>query len=161
MTSEADVGGMEIDAEPSHRYSITFCCVIDGSRGAVWQNGVWDGSVDEAKVRHWNPSCGKKWHTLTCISICWTFMEIKQWMWAQWGSGWCVSAVVTVMWKKSHVTDSHADYYKHGMQALVHHWWKCTANGGDYVEKQCFVAENLLCQCYCALYICCSSHGNK
>jgi len=40
-TSEADVGGTAVGVEPSHQYSITFCChVKDGSRGAVWQNGV-------------------------------------------------------------------------------------------------------------------------
>jgi len=34
--SEADVGGMAVEVEPSHRYPIPFCCcVTDGSRGAV------------------------------------------------------------------------------------------------------------------------------
>jgi len=38
MTSEADVGGMAVEAEPFHQYPITFCCcVTDGSRGTVWQ----------------------------------------------------------------------------------------------------------------------------
>ena len=32
------------------------------------------------------------------------------------------------------------------MQALVHHWQKCIANGGTSVETLCFVAENLLYQ---------------
>ena len=41
-------------------------------------------------------SMKKKWHPLTFIKTCWRFMESKQWMWAEWGSGWCVSAVVTV-----------------------------------------------------------------
>ena len=41
MTSQAGVGGMAMEAEPSHQYFITFCCcATDGSRGAVWQNGV-------------------------------------------------------------------------------------------------------------------------
>ena len=31
--SEVDVGGMALEAEPSHQYSITFCCrVRDGGR---------------------------------------------------------------------------------------------------------------------------------
>ena len=35
-----DIGGMAVEVEPSHQYSITFCwCVTDGSRGAVRQNG--------------------------------------------------------------------------------------------------------------------------
>jgi len=28
-----------------------------------------------------------------------------------------------------------SDFDKHGMQALVHCWSKCIANGDDYVEK--------------------------
>ena len=40
------------------QYSITFCCcVIDGSRGADWQNSIWHGSAYEAKVRNWIPAC--------------------------------------------------------------------------------------------------------
>ena len=35
------------------------CCVTDGSRGAVWQNGVWHESADETKVYHWISPCGK------------------------------------------------------------------------------------------------------
>jgi len=36
MMSEADVG-VTVEVEPSHQYSITFCCccVTDGSRGVV------------------------------------------------------------------------------------------------------------------------------
>ena len=35
-TSEADGGGAVVEAEPSHQYSVTFCCcVTDGSRRAV------------------------------------------------------------------------------------------------------------------------------
>ena len=33
------------------------------------------------------------------------------------------------------VTSTGADVYKHEMQALVHCWWRCIANGGDCVEK--------------------------
>jgi len=35
---------------------------------------------------------------------------------------------------------------KRGMQALAHYQKKCTANGGDCIEKQCFVAKKLLYQ---------------
>jgi len=49
--SDADVGGTAVEVEPSLQYSVTWCCqVTDGSRGALWQNGVWHESVDEAKV---------------------------------------------------------------------------------------------------------------
>ena len=36
-------------------------------------------------------------------------------------------------------------FYKHGMQALAHHWQKSIAKGGDYAEHS-FVAKNLLYQ---------------
>ena len=42
------------------------------------------------------------------------------------------------------VTSADADFYEHGMQAFVHCWQKCTANGGDYIERQCFLAENAI-----------------
>ena len=79
--------------------------------------------------------CGKKLHQVTFIDTYWKFMETKHWMWAQWGSGWCISAVVTATWKTSCVPESRADFYEHGMQAFVHCWRKCIANGGDYVEQ--------------------------
>ena len=85
--SEVDAGGMAVEVEPSHQYSITYCChVTDGSRGAAWQNGIWHGSVYEAEGCYWIPLCRKKWHPLTFIA-CRTFMETKQWKWAQWGGG--------------------------------------------------------------------------
>ena len=35
-TSEVDIGGMKVEVEPSHQYSVTCCChVADGSRVAV------------------------------------------------------------------------------------------------------------------------------
>jgi hypothetical protein len=55
---------------------------------------------------------------------------------------------------KQWATSAGADFHKHGVQALVHGWRKCIANGGDYVEKECFVAKNLLYQIVllCSLY---------
>ena len=41
-TSEADGGGMAVEAEPSHQYSPTLCCcAMDGSRGKIWENEAW------------------------------------------------------------------------------------------------------------------------
>ena len=145
-TSEKDVGGIGSRGwtfPPMLHYILLLC---DG-----WQqwgsltNGVWHGSVYGAKVWKWTSPCRKKWNSLAFIDTCWTFMETKQWMRAQWGGGWCISAVATVTWKTSHILDGHADCYKRSMQALFHHWWKCLANG-DCVEKICFVAETLLYQ---------------
>lgn len=45
---------------------------VDSSRGAVWQNGVWNGSAYEVKLCKW---MWKKWHSLTLTGACWTFME--------------------------------------------------------------------------------------
>ena len=51
MASEASVGGMAVEIEPSYQYSITLCShVADGNRGAAWQNGAWHGSAYEANV---------------------------------------------------------------------------------------------------------------
>ena len=136
MTSEADVAVMAVEAQPSHQHSITCCCyATDGSKGTVWQNGIRCGSADEAKVSDWVPPCGKKWHVLMFIDVCWTFVETKEWMWAHWGGGWCISAVMTATWKTSHILDSRVDFYKRGMTALAHHWWKCIANDGGCAEK--------------------------
>jgi len=58
--SEADVGDMAVEVEPHCQYSIKFCCCVkDDSKGAVWQNGIWNGSAYEAKVCNWIPPCGK------------------------------------------------------------------------------------------------------
>ena len=36
MTSQVDAGGMEVEVEPSHQNSVTFCChETDGSRAVV------------------------------------------------------------------------------------------------------------------------------
>jgi len=55
---------------------------------------------------------------------------------------------------KQWANSAGADFYECGMQALVHCWRKCIAIGGDYVEKWCFVAKNLLYQIVllCSLY---------
>jgi len=36
---------------------------------------------------------------------------------------------------KQWATSAGADFYESGMQAPVHRWRKCIANGGDYVDK--------------------------
>ena len=91
--SEADGGGMAVEVESSHPYSVTFCCcATGGSRGAVWQSGIWHGS----KGVELNSFMQKKLHQSTLTDTCWTFYEDQQWMWAQWGGEWCVLSVVTV-----------------------------------------------------------------
>ena len=81
--SEMDIGGMAIEVEPSHQHVIMFCCcVTDGSRGAVWQNGIGQKVLKEQRGVIEFLHVKKKWHPLTFIDACWTFLETKQWMWA-------------------------------------------------------------------------------
>jgi len=67
VTSEVRVGGMAVEAEPSHQYPVPCCCcVTDGSRTTVWQKGIWHRTTYEAKVCHWIPPCrrhGTHWHS--------------------------------------------------------------------------------------------------
>ena len=115
--SEADAGDMAVQAEPSHQYSITCCCVTDGSRGALWHNGIWCGSAGRAKVCHWIPpgsTSGTHWHPLTLA-----VSTVR--------GGWYIPAAVIA-------TVGHLCWYgclwaPHA--ALVHHCWKCTASAGD------------------------------
>ena len=118
-TSEANVVDMAVEVEPSSQHSVKFCCrATDDSRGAAWQNGVWHGSAYETKVCNWITPCGKKLHPMTFTDACWTFTETKQWMLAQWGCGWRVSAVATATWKTSHVPDSHAQLSHHETKSV-------------------------------------------
>ena len=110
------VGGMAGEVEPSGWYSILCCCnVTDGSRGAVWQNSIWHRNGYEAKC-FGEFLCVEKWLPLAFIYTYLMLMEPKRWMWARWGSGWCVSAVVTA------VMPSGADFCEGSMQALVRGW---------------------------------------
>ena len=127
-TSEADVCGMTVEVEPYGQHSILCCCrVTDGRRGAVWLNGICHGSVGEAKVWHWIPPCGKKLHLLTSINACWMFMKTKQRCEHSEAGG----GAFQQWWQWQWVISSAADLEECSMQALVHHWWKCIANGGD------------------------------
>ena len=100
MISEVDVGGMTVEIEPSIQYSITICCcVTDGSRGAVWHNGIWHGSAMKQGCVTEFLHTEKKWHPLVSIYAFWMFMGIKRWMWAQWNSGCCVPAGVIITWQ--------------------------------------------------------------
>ena len=73
-TSKMDVGGMVAEAEPSCQYPTICCChVTDSSRGAVWQTGVWHGSVCGAKACHWIPPFRKK---MAVIDIHWHLLNI-------------------------------------------------------------------------------------
>ena len=137
---EADVSGMEVEAEPSSQYSITFCCSkTDGSRAAVWQSK--DVSL-HSSVRKKN---GTLWHALMLAELLWR------------NSGCEHSDVVSDVfqqWQQQFISIG-VDLYEHSMQALVHHWYKCIANSGDYVQKLILITENLLYQILflCSMYL--------
>jgi len=64
--SEVDVGGITVEAQPSHWYFITFCChVRDARRGEVWTNSIQQGSVYEAKVWNWIPP----WENIAALTF--------------------------------------------------------------------------------------------
>jgi len=61
-TTEADVGGMAVEVKPSHQYiNIPLHIVAKWQVAAEghWKNGVWHGSVYEAKVWNWIIPCRK------------------------------------------------------------------------------------------------------
>jgi len=125
-TPEAD-GGMAVEAESSHQYSVTFCwCETNSSRGQsgrmmsdmevrMKQNCVW--------IHSW-----KKWHlqhSLILAEYLWR-PNMVEWTREQWGDA------VTVTWKTSHVIaglaqhpHKLADYYQvNGYGAEMHwKWW--------------------------------------
>ena len=117
MKPEVDAGGTAVEAEPSCQYSIPCCCcVTGGSRGAVWQHGIWHGRVHEGKVCHWIPSCAKtgtRWHLLM-LAECWwrpnSGCEHSE----------AVGSVFQQCWQWRWVMSNGADVYEHGMQAFVH-----------------------------------------
>jgi len=148
--SETDVGSMAEEAEPSCQSSVMFCChVTNISRGTVLENGVWHGSVKQMCVIELFHQ--EKCHPLTFIDAYWTSVETKQWMWAQWGSGCCISAVVTEMWKTSHTADAHARLSHDEMKGIsirsstvdydlgivygAKYWFQCIGNddGGVWI----------------------------
>ena len=131
-TSEVDVGEMAVEVEPSHQYPVTCCCcATDGSRGAIWQNGAWHGSMYEAKVRNWIPPCRKNsthWHSSMCAECLRTANSGCE-------HSEAVGGASQQWWQqKWRITCAGAYLYKRSMRALVHSWQKCRACGAC-VEK--------------------------
>ena len=69
--SEADVGGMTVEAEPSVNIPLYFVAGWQMAAEAVYQNGVWHGNAYEAKVCHWFLHAEKK-----CTHIHWHLLNI-------------------------------------------------------------------------------------
>ena len=131
-TSNADVGGMAVEVEPSCQYSITLCCcVTDGSRGAVWRYDVWQKvnmmqrSVTE--FLHVNKK-GTRWHSSTLTKCLWRTNSG-----CEHSEGWVVHS-------RSGNSDSGSPPLLHifmsaACRLLFITEKKCTTNGGYHVEK--------------------------
>ena len=64
----------------------------------------------------------EKMALLTFIIACSMLMEIKQWMWEQWDALRCFSTGAFQQWYSNVKGKPHPDFYKLGMQVLVHCW---------------------------------------
>ena len=108
-----------------------FCCVTDGSRGTVWQNGIWHEV-------HMKQRCGIEFlhmEKMAPIDTCWVF-EISQWMWAQRGGEWCLSAVLTV----TVVTLTGADF-----------WLWHASSGSSLAYLMVYVRKIMFCGWVCSI----------
>jgi len=113
---------------------------------AEWQS---DTMVSDVEVQM-KEKCGivylhaEKMAPLTFINACSMFRETKTVGVStvrQWGVRFRSGDTNTK--DKIHVLDGHAEFYKHGLEALAHHWQKCLASGSNCVDKRCSVAENV------------------
>ena len=153
------VGGMTVEAEPSRQHPFTCCCcVADGSRGAVWQNGVWHGSAYEAKGWLWIPSGGNSgthWHSSTLaepygdqpVDV----SRVRQWV-VHFSTGDSYSGSPPVVQVFTSVTCGLLFIAGENAQLIL----------VTVLKKSVLYLR--ICstkQCYCALCILCSFHGNK
>ena len=126
VTSEADVGVMAVEAEPSHQYSITLCCCMtDGSREVLQTGWCLTWKCIESKGVSLNSFMWeKKWHSLTFINTCSNVYGDQ------------TVDVSTVRWwvvcfsSGENVTSTCSDFNEHSMQAFVvkihsYSWWLC------------------------------------
>ena len=164
MMVEADDGGMAVEIEPFQQYSFTFCCcVTDASRGAVWPSRVWHGSAYKAKGCHWILHAGKNRKKLRpfilakylqrTISGCEHSEAVGVWC-VSMGQQWYERQAMFQMTMHSF----HAMKWRTSRSAHPHE----SINGGDYIKKQCFVAEDLLYRIVLlSHFLSYSFHGNK
>lgn len=67
----------------------------------------------------------KQWHPSTFFDSCWMFLVTIGWVWVHWGGGWCVSLVVTAIWKMSHIPDDGYAQFSHHWNHRVNHRMAC------------------------------------
>ena len=142
MTLKVDVGGMAVEVESSHEYSLTFCChVADGSRGAAWLKDVltwkcvWSQGM---KFFHAEKmaKCGTEFLHVEKSGTHWHSSVLAEHLW--WPNSGCEQSEVVggvfQQWWQQWVTFAAADFY--------------------YIEKCCFVTEKWLYQIVLSCSLC-------
>ena len=125
--SEVYTSSMAVDAEPSHQYSITFCCsATGGNRWAVWENDVRCGNVNGTNVWHWISPCELK-KKIASTDIHWCLLNVY--------GNQSMDVITVRCWVVRFSSGGSKSGSPYHWQ-----WWKCIANGSDYFEKECFVA---------------------
>ena len=140
-----------------HQYFIILCCcVMDGSRGAVWQNGIWRASANEVRGWNWIPPCGKKmapigihWHLLNVCGDQPVDVSTMRWWVVYFSSGSNDSGPPPLVQISTSTACSSCSSL-----VQTHSYW-C---GLQNIFEHSIYAIKLR---YCALRICCSFHGNK
>jgi len=146
---------------PATSHSVLLLCDRWQERGSLtkWRltrKHVWSEGVSLIS------SMQEKLHTLTFINACLTYTETKEWMWAQWGSDWCVSAI----WQQQHEGQATFRMAMHSCHTTK---WRApqsahpceSASAGDCDETQCFIAENVLYQSVIVLFASVSMDVNR
>ena len=145
--SKVDVGAMAVQLEPSWQYPLHVVAIWRMAAEGHWQNGIWHGSVNEAKVCHWNPPCGKNgthWHSSTFAEHLWKPNS-------KYEHNAAVGDTFQQWWQRQWFTSTGMDFHKITMQGFVHHWQKCIALGDAF----CSCEFALVLKCFC------HSDGNK
>jgi len=92
---EVDVGGKAVEVEPSCQYSLP--CVVVWQMAAEGQSDRMASDMEvHMKQRYVTEFLHEELHLLGFINTCWMLTDSREWVWAQWGSGCCVSPAVTV-----------------------------------------------------------------
>jgi len=127
-TSEADVGGMAVEVELSHHYSIAFV--------AMWQTAAEDQSDKMARDMgermyvteffHVEKN-GTHWHSLALAAHFWR------------ANSGCEHSEAVGGSSSDSGLPPLVQIFRSMACRLLFIWQKCIANGGDCVEKQCFV----------------------
>ena len=157
--SEADISGMAVEVETSHKYSIIFCCcATEGNRGTVWQNGVWCQSAYKAKVCSWIPPSRKNcthWHSLTLAEHLWgPSTEVVGGVFQQWWQQCEKQAMFQLSMHSCHTTK-----WRDPNQLICANWLMAVSmlNSGVWYWR-IFSIKQRYCALLCLLLHCFPSH---